>query len=294
MKINKKQIKRAMLGYTFLGPPIIGFFAFTLIPVIASLVLAFMEWDIIRPPVWVGFQNYIRLFHDKDFWYYIYNTVYFVLSLPLGLAFSLFLALLVNQKLKGISLFRTIYFFPVISSVVACALIWRWIYNGDYGLLNAFLKYIGIYNPPNWLRDVVWAKPALIIMGTWKGAGSSMLIYLAALQSIPEELYESANIDGATGWKKFWHITLPMLSFANFYLIITGIMGSFQVFSEPFMMTGGGPLGSTTTVVYAIYTNAFQQFRMGYASAISWFLFLVIFTTTLVQWNYGGGKKYYY
>jgi len=282
-----------LTGYTFLLPNITGFLIFTFLPVLASLVLAFCQWDIITKIKFVGVSNFVRLIQDKLFWKYFYNTVYFMLGIPIGMAVSLSLALLMNQKLRGIVFFRTIYFMPVVSSMVAVALLWRWIYNPDFGLLNSFLRMIGLRNPPQWLASTAWAKPAIMIMWIWKGAGYNMVLYLAALQGIPQQLYEAAEIDGANSWQSFWNITFPMLAPTNFFIVITGIIGGFQAFGELYVMTGGGPAGSTTTVVYYIYNNAFQWFKMGYASAISWFLFLIIFSITLLQWKYAGQKVEY-
>jgi len=294
----KKRIKRKKIltGYAFLLPNITGFMIFTLLPVAASLFLAFVDWDILTPPKFVFLDNFIKLIKDKDFWYYLYNTFFFMLGIPLGMAVSLAMAIALNQKLKGIVIFRTIYFLPVVSSMVATALVWRWIYNPDFGLLNAFLRWIGVINPPQWLASTFWAKPALIIMGLWNGAGYNMLLYLAALQGIPEDLYEAARIDGATKWQQFIHITWPMLSFVNFFMITMGIIGGFQAFGVQYVMTGGGPAGSTTTIVYYIYNNAFQWFKMGYASAIAWVLFAMMFTFTLLNWKLGqqAREKYYY
>jgi len=259
-----------------------------------SFILAFCEWDIITKIKFVGLSNFVRLIQDKLFWQYFYNTVYFMLGIPIGMAVSLILALLMNQKLRGIVFFRTIYFMPVVSSMVAVALLWRWIYNPDFGLLNSFLRMIGIHNPPQWLASTAWAKPAIMIMWIWKGAGYNMVLYLAALQGIPQQLYEAAEIDGASKWQSFWNVTFPMLTPTNFFIVITGIIGGFQAFGELYVMTGGGPAGSTTTVVYYIYNNAFQWFKMGYASAISWFLFLIIFSVTLLQWKYAGQKIEYF
>jgi len=216
-----------------------------------------------------------------------------MLGIPLSMAFSLFLAILVNQKLKGITIFRTIFFLPVISSMVAIALVWRWIYNPDFGLLNSFLRYF-LKQQPQWLSSTLWAKPALMFMGIWNGAGYSMLLYLAALQSIPEDLYEAARIDGASAWQQFRKITWPMLSFVNFFVIVMGVIGGFQAFGVQYVMTGGGPAGSTTTVVYYVYNNAFQWFKMGYASSIAWVLFIFIFGFTLLQWKYGKKAGEYY
>lgn len=287
MKTKKrKKLQDILPGYLFLTPNLVGFLIFTLIPVGASFILAFVEWDIIRPAKFVGLNNFITLFKDERFWYYLYNTVYFMFGIPLGMAVSLGLAILINQKLKGIIIFRTIYFLPVVSSMVAVSLLWRWIYNYDFGLLNNFLR-IFIINPPDWLGSTTWAKPALIIMGVWNGAGYNMLLYLAALQSIPEELYEAARIDGATAWQQFKKITWPMLSFVNFFIVVMGVIGGFQAFGVQYVMTGGGPAGSTTTIVYYIFNNAFVWFKMGYASSIAWVLFGLIFVFTLLQWKMG-------
>ncbi|MDD5066488.1 MAG: sugar ABC transporter permease [bacterium] len=293
-KLYKMQfLKDNLTAYAFLGPNILGFLTFTLLPVLASLVLAFAEWDILTAPKFVGFANFWTLLQDKLFWKYFSNTIYFMLGIPVGMAVSLILALLMNNKLKGIVIFRTVYFLPVVSSMIAVALLWRWIYNPDFGLLNSFLRWIGIINPPQWLSSKIWAKPAIMIMWVWKGAGYNMLLYLAALQGIPQQLYEAASIDGASAWQRFWHITLPMLGPTNFFIVIMGIIGGFQTFGEIYVMTGGGPAGSTTTIVYYIYNNAFQWFKMGYASSIAWFLFIIIFIATLLQWKYAGQKVEY-
>lgn len=291
--LRKRVIKEHLTAFGFLTPNIFGFMLFTLLPVLASFILAFSQWDILTPPKFAGFRNFIDLFGDKLFWKYFLNTLFFMLGIPFSMAVSLSLALLMNNKIKGIVVFRTIYFLPVVSSMVAVALLWRWIYNPDFGLLNSFLRMLGFKNPPQWLSSTVWAKPAIMIMWVWKGAGYNMLLYLAALQGIPFQLYEAASIDGASSWQKFWHITFPMLGPTNFFIVIMGIIQGFQAFGEIYVMTGGGPAGSTTTIVYYIYNNAFQWFKMGYASAIAWFLFLIIFIATLIQWRYAGSKVEY-
>jgi len=293
MKINKKTAHSLFVGYGFLGPNIVGFLIFTLIPVGVSLFLAFVQWDILTPVKFVGLHNFIAIFKDRDFGYYLLNTGIFMIGIPINMAVSLALAILVNQKLKGIVFFRTVYFLPVISSMVAIALLWRWIYNPDFGLLNSFLR-IFLTNPPSWLSSTFWAKPAVIIMSVWQGAGYTMLLYLAALQGIPEELYEAARMDGASGWQQFYKITWPMLSFVNFFIVIMGVIGGLQAFGVQYVMTGGGPAGSTTTIVYYIYNNAFQWFKMGYASAIAWVLFALVFGFTLLQWQLGKKSGKYY
>jgi len=282
---KSKTLNRIITGYAFLGPNIIGFCIFTFFPVIASFMLAFTEWDILTPIKFVGLNNFIRLVQDRDFWYYLYNTLFFMLAIPINMCVSLAMAMLLNQKLKGIVIFRTIYFMPVVSSMVAVALVWRWIYNSDFGLLNSFLHWIGIKTPPQWLSSTIWSKPALMIVSIWQGTGYNMLLYLAALQGIPQELYEAASIDGASWWDSFKNVTWPMLSFVNFFIIITSIISGFQAFGVQYVMTEGGPAGSTTTIVYYIYNNAFQWFKMGYASSIAWVLFIMMFGVTLIQWK---------
>lgn len=280
-------------GMAFLAPNITGFLVFTLIPVFASFMLAFCQWDIINPAKFVGLGNFLQLLVDKDFWRYFYNTLFFMLGIPLGMAASLGLALLISKPLRGVTFFRTVFFLPVVCSMVAVALLWRWIYNPDFGLLNSFLKALGVTNPPQWLSSTFWAKPAIMLMGVWQGAGYNMLLYLAALQGIPRTYYEAAEIDGASKTQQFFHITWPLLGPTNFFMVIMGVIGGFQTFGQIFVMTQGGPAGSTTTIVYYIYNNAFQWFKMGYASAIAWFLFLMMFLVTVLQWRYAGEKVTY-
>ncbi len=285
-----KRVLDVINGYLFLLPNISGFLSFTFVPILFSFGLSFTQWEILTPPRFVGIENFIALMKDHYFWFYFKNTLIFMLEVPIGMAVSLGLALAMNQQLKGIVIFRTIYFLPVVSNLVAVAMVWRWIYNPDFGLLNAFLKSIGILHPPNWLSSPAWAKPAIIIMDVWKGAGYNMLLYLAALQGIPQTLYEAAEVDGANSWHKFWYITLPMLAPTNFFIFVMGIIGGFQAFGAQYVMTQGGPAGSTTTIVYYIFLNAFQWFKMGYASAIAWFLFLLMFLVTVLQFRFAGER----
>ncbi|MFN4245272.1 MAG: carbohydrate ABC transporter permease [Brevinematia bacterium] len=235
----------------------------------------------------IGLDNFKRLFtRDKDFWRYFLNTIIFMTEIPLGMAFAIILALALNQKLKGIALFRTLYFLPYISNLVAVAMLWRWIYN-DQGLLNELLKSIGVINPPSWLGDGNWAKVAIIVMDVWKNVGYTMLVYLASLQQIPSFLYEAADIDGANEIQKFAYITWPMLAPTNFFIIIIGVINGFQAFGSQYVLTGGGPAGATKTIVYYIYNNAFQWFQMGYAATLSVFLFFVMMIFTIIQWRLG-------
>ncbi len=297
-----KKTREAFVGYTFLLPNLGGFLLFTLIPVIASFALAFFDYNLYQPQLskFVGLDNFITLFTDKDFYYYCYNTIFMMLAIPISLFGSLGLAVLLNRKLKGIVFYRTAYFLPTISSGVAIFVLWRWIYNTDIGLFNTALRNLGDLihlnlSGPAWLTDEKWAKPALVIMGIWQTVGGhNMILYLAALQGVPKALYEAAEIDGATRWQQFWHITWPMISPTTFFIMIMSIIGGFQSgFDSAFIMTGGGPNNSTKTIMYYIYDNAFSWNNMGYAAALSWILFVVIFVFTLINWRAGGKRVHY-
>ena len=262
----------------------------------------------IRHTARVAFGAYWRP-NDSQFWQYFGNTVYLMMGIPLGMFISLMLALVMNQKLKGIVVFRTIFFLPNFTAGVAICLLWKWLYNADYGLINnlihgvtSFLNDIFqflfgwmtsasiVWSGPDWLGDPAWSKPAFILMGLWSGAGGmNMILYLAALQNINPELYEAAEIDGAGKLSKFRNITWPLISPTTFFITIMSVIGGFQGgFQAAFIMTQGGPAGSTTTMSYYIYNNAFEFYRMGYAAAIAWVLFLCVFSVTLVNWRYGG------
>lgn len=283
---HKIKTKYDYSGYLFILPNMLGFLAFVLLPVLFSLVLAFYRWNILTSPVFVGVKNFTTLFQDRHFWFYLWNTVFFMLNIPFGMAFSLFLAILINRTIKGISGFRLMYFLPYITPAIAAAIVWRLLYHTDFGLINQFLRVIGIHNVPSWLGNPQLAKPAIILTNIWHGSGQRMVLYLAALQGIPQSYYEAAEIDGANGWQQFWHITLPQLAFINFFIVIMGVINGFRAFGIQYVMTEGGPAGSTTTIVYYIYNNAFRWFKMGYASALSWVLFLLMFGFTLLQWRY--------
>lgn len=273
--------KEALDCYIFMSPAILGLLLFTLGPILASAYFSFTKYDILDSPEWIGFANYTKLFSDPFFWHSIKITLtYAVVSVPLGLVVSLALAMLLNQNLKGIFIIRTIYYLPVVISGVAVSLLWRWIFNPDFGLLNWFLGWFSI-NGPNWLFSEEWALRAVILMSLWS-VGGSMLIYLAGLQGIPTELYDAAEIDGANGWRKFLNVTIPMLSPVIFFNLIMGVIGSLQIFTEGYVMTSGGPNNATLFSVLYLYRNAFDYLQMGYASAMAWVLFIIILTFTLL------------
>jgi multiple sugar transport system permease protein len=296
----KDSTREGIAGYLFLTPNLLGFILFTSIPVLASLVLSFCHWDLLSPPVFAGFQNFIDLAQDTHFWYYCYNTLFLMIGIPLGMFGSLMVALAMNQKLKGIVFFRTTFFLPSICVPIAIFMLWRILYNSDFGLFNTLIMKFGelIHIPlqgPQWLTDERWAKPALILMGLWQGIGGpNMILYLAALQGVPKDFYEAAEIDGASGWQKFWSVTWPMISPTTFFILIMSVIGGFQAgFDAAFVMTGGGPSGSTTTIMYYIYNNGFQWFKMGYSAAIAWFLFIIIFVVTFLKWRFLGKSVNY-
>jgi multiple sugar transport system permease protein len=291
-----RRTRKAIAGYLFILPNYAGFLTFVLVPIVASFILTFYDWEIISPARLVGFLNYINLMKDGNFWYYVYNTVFLMINIPLGMVLSLCMALLFNQKLRGIVIFRNVYYLPTVTSAVAIAIVWLWLYDPVYGLFNNILMNFGIRRPPDWLGSVALAKPAIMVMGLWASLGGfNTIVYLAALQGIPLSLYEAADIDGATGWQKLRYITIPLLAPATFFILVMGIIEGFQGgFLQAYLMTGGGPLGSTTTISYYIFNNAFVWLRMGYAATISWFLFFVIFVFTLINWRSGGRVVSYY
>jgi multiple sugar transport system permease protein len=278
-------------AWFFLAPALLLIFVFFFLPVAASLVLSVTDFDIYgiantSNTRFIGFQNYVKLLHTPDFWNALKNTFYFAfVGGPLTIAVSLGAALLLNSKLvrfKGF--FRTLYFTPFVTTLVAVAIVWRYLYHTRYGLFNYGLGKIGL-GPIDWLGDPHWAMPAIILMAVWKSFGYNMLIFIAGLQAIPDELYDAAQIDGATPWRQFWAITLPMLAPTLVFISVITMIGYFQLFAEPYVMTQGGPLRSTTSVVLLMYEEGFRWWRMGYAAAIAFVLFIVILIATLLQFR---------
>jgi len=271
-------------GLLFASPYIVGFMIFILYPLGASLYYSFCQYNVIMPPAWVGLQNFHELFfQDPLFWKALYNTLYFaVFSVPLALAFSLSLALLLNQKLRGMAVYRTLFFLPSIVPIVASSVLWLWVLNPESGLINGMLRQFLGMEGPGWIADEHWAKPSLVIMSLW-AVGGAMVIFLAGLADVPQTLYEVADIDGAGRWAKFRHVTLPMLTPTILFNLIMGLIGAFQYFTQVYVMTGGkgGPIDSTMFYALYLYRNSFYYLRMGYASAMAWLLFLVILAATL-------------
>ena len=272
-------------GYVFVLPSFAHLLLFFLIPLGFSLWLSFHDWRglVTRDIPFVGLDNYRFMLEDARWWRAVRNTLaYTFLSVPLGMAVSLAIAIVMNQPLRGVYLFRAMFFLPVVTSWVAVSIVWLWVLDGNIGLLNYALSLIGIEGP-RWLENPQTALLALVLIATWKGAGFQMIIWLAGLQGVPSVLYEAAVVDGATRWQRFRYVTLPMLAPTTFFLLITGVIGSFQVFTPVFVMTQGGPRGSTDVAVYRIYERAFVSFDFGYASALAWVLFAFIFVATLIQ-----------
>jgi multiple sugar transport system permease protein len=282
----RHRIWRERSAYLFLAPGILIFSVFTLAALIFAFYLTFHRWSIIEPAKpFVGLTNYRDMMHDERFAQSVVNTVYFTgASIPLTMAIGLGLAVLLNLPIHGRGLFRTAYYLPVVTPFIVSALLWKWLYNGDYGLFNFYLLKAHLIDEPLlWLSSENLAMPAVILMSVWTGVGFSMVVYLAGLQSIPAELYESAMIDGAGPWQRLRHITVPMLRPTTLFLLVIGIIGSLQVFTQIFVMTSGGPVNKTTTMVYYMYLWAFKYYDMGYASTLAFALFVMLLAFTAFQ-----------
>jgi multiple sugar transport system permease protein len=284
--------QEALAGYLAILPWFLGFLFFSLGPIIASFILMFMKWEVITPAEWSGLANFQRMFSDPLVLTSLWNTFFYtILAVPLNLAAALFASLLLNVSVRGTNVYRALIYLPSQMPIVATAILWFFIFSPTYGLANGILGWFGIA-PQKWLWDVNLVKPSLVLMAIW-AFGNAMIIFLAGLQGIPEALYEAARMDGANSWRLFRHITLPMLSPTIFFNLIIGIIGSFQVFTNVFIMTNGGPGSASLMLVLYIYRNAFQNFRMGYASLLAWVLFLIVLLMTLVQFRISRTWVYY-
>ena len=284
--------RRTIVGYIFIAPFMLGFILWFLIPALTSVWMSFQNWNMITPAKFIGLDNFKKIATDKLFWQALkVTTVYTAVSVPLSLVVAFFLALLMNVKVRGISVFRTLYYMPGIVPAVANAILWAWILNSDFGLLNAFLHIFGI---PRilWLQDPEWALPALILMSLWS-LGGAMVIFLAGLQGIPNEFYEAAEIDGAGWWAKLRNVTLPLMSPVIFFNLIMGLIGTFQIFTAGYLITNGGPQNATLFYVLYLYRNGFQYFQMGYAAALAWVLTFIIMGLTVFVFKGLGGRVYY-
>lgn len=263
----------------------LGLIIFTLVPVIIALAFSFTEYNVLTSPRWIGLRNYLTLLTDRDFKQSLINTLLYAIgTIPPKIFISLFFAILLNQRMKGIAFFRACYYAPEVTSMVAVSIVWLYMYNPQVGLFNIILEKFGIPHQA-WLLNPKLALPSLMLLGIWKNLGVNMVIYLAGLQGIPSTYVEAAKMDGASGWQIFWKITWPLLSHATFFIFITNMIGTIQVFDQVYVMTNGGPANATTTAVHQIYLQAFQQFHMGYASAMAFVLACIIFVLTLVNFR---------
>lgn len=315
------KLQQLLQAMPFVLPNLLGFLVFTTWPILFSLAMAFSNWNLQHstPFRWIGFENFTILFADKDFWIYFVNTVYFLLGMPVAIAGSLALAVLLSQKIKGVVIFRTLYYLPSFTAGVALMILWKALYNPDFGPINSAINgvadflHLGI-KAPQWLLSTqnilglevekvavagkqfgLGARDAIMIMGIWTAiGGSNMLLYLAALTNVPPELTEAAELDGASKWQVFVNVTWPQLAPTTFFIVVMSFIGGLQGgFEQARVMTGGGPAGTTTTLSYYIYTKAFEEFQMGYASAVAWVLFAIIFAVTVVNWKFGNKEVAY-
>lgn len=278
-RLEKRNLRNGLL---FAAPYLLGFVLFMLYPIAMSVYYSFCQYNVIAKPIWIGLENFRELVADSDFAIALYNTLYFTLfSVPLSLIFSIALALLLNQKVKGMSVYRTLFFLPTIVPVVASAVLWLWVLTPDGGLINGILLQVFGVRGPGWIADPAWSKPSLILMSLWT-VGTAMVIFLAGLAEVPQELYEVANIDGAGPWGKFRNVTLPMITPTILFNLVMGLIGAFQYFTQVYIMTGGTGSPAKSTLFYALYLyrTSFNYLKMGYASAMAWMLFLVILAAT--------------
>ena len=278
-------------GLAFVSPWLVGFLGFTAIPLILVAYYSLCEYPLTKPPVYIGLANYRELFADSIYWQTVRNTAYYaVLVLPLSLVVALSVAMLLNAKIRGLALFRTAYYLPVITPLVVAAIIWSWLYQADTGMLNYYLIQLGVIDEPvRWLGNRATAMPAVIAMNTWKGIGFNMIVFLAGLQAVPQEFYEAADVDGAGWWQKFRRITVPLIAPTTFFLLVINTVGAMKAFTQVFVMTQGGPPGpggATTTIVYWIYQQAFVYFKMGYASALAYTTFFLLFAVSFMQFRW--------
>jgi multiple sugar transport system permease protein len=290
-RMTRRERRALWLGLAFVSPWLFGFLVFTAYPVVASLYFSFTDYNVVSSPRFIGLRNYLDLWRDPLFGTSLYNTLYLAaIGIPLALFLSLVIAMLLNTRIAFQGAFRTIYFLPSVVPAVAVALLWRWFLNPDFGPVNQALEAVGIPGP-GWLADPAWSKPALVLASLW-GVGGSMVIYLAGLQNVPVQLYEAADLDGASRWQRVRFITLPMLSPVILFNLIMGIITSFQAFTNIYIMTGGGPSNSTMVYALYLYQNAFQFFKMGYASAMAWVLMVITAAALVVIFRTSGWVYY--
>ena len=277
--------RNIIAGYAFLLPNLLGVLAFSLFPIATTIYLTFHEWNLSETPAFNGLQNFVLMAQDSLFWKTLGNTFYYTfVAVPVAVFLAFWLALLLDRKMRGVLSFRVIYFLPHVTLTVAASIIWAWIFQAEFGLINWALSKINV-DGPYWLTDSRWAMISIIIMSNWKGIGYAMLIFLAGLQGIPSELLDAATVDGANGWRRLRHVKVPLLTPTIFFILTTSFIGAFQAFDQFMIMTQGGPAFATTPLVLYIYRNGFAYFKMGYATSMATILFLCILAITLFQWS---------
>ncbi|PZG05965.1 sugar ABC transporter permease [Nonomuraea aridisoli] len=276
-----------------MGPSLFGVVGFLLLPMVIVLVLSLFDWELLSAPEFVGLDNYRRLASDGQTWHSLWVTVaYVLLCIPLQTALALAVAMLLNQRVKGVRFLRSLFVVPWMATPIVLGLIWNWIFDPRDGALNSALALVGVTGP-DWLSDATWALPAVALVSVWQHTGYNMLFFLAGLQGIPQELHDAAATDGATPAQRFWRVTLPLLNPTMFFVTVTNMIGAFQVFDTVYAMTAGGPSGSTEVINFRIFETAFKQFDFGYASTLSMLLFLIIFLVTLAQVRFFGKRTTY-
>jgi multiple sugar transport system permease protein len=297
LSLNVRKLRSLLIGLAFISPAMIGVLAFAAWPIVQSLYYSFTDYNVLQPPIFIGLENYRDLLNDRVYGIALRNTLYMVfIGLPIHLVFDFLMALLLATQIRGLSIYRTIFYLPSITPVVASTIVWLWLFNGQYGILNVFLEWLG-FQRIGWLTDPRFTKPSLIFMGLWFG-GNTILIYLAGLRDVPISLLEAAELDGANALRKTWHVTLPMMSPVIFYTIIINVIGYFQYFTEAWVLTAtrdgsaGGPLNSMLFYAMYLYQSAFQLFKMGYASAQAWILFAIVLLATVVLFRTSGWVYY--
>lgn len=281
---------RAVAAHLFVLPGIVFFLFWYIYPIGSAIWMSFHEWDIVTPPRWVGLSNFLTLMRDEQFYKSLARTGYYMLGMPINISLALLLAVIMNSRLPAKGLFRTIYFLPVVTSSLVTAIVWKWVYDPNFGLIAGITRKLGLGAIP-WLTSTKWAMPALIIYGIWGGVGFVMVLFLAGLQAIPTEYYEAASIDGAGRWRQFVHITLPLLRPVMLFVLITQMIGAAQMFTPAYAMTQGGPVGATRVLSLYIYENGFRYFKMGYASAIALLFFIIVLIVALIQLRLLGQRQ---
>ncbi len=294
LSLSGMRRREERLAWLFIAPAILGVLIFQMYPTLFSFYISFTRWNLLSPPKWIGLANYKELFTtDRFFFNTMVNTAtYTFWTVIAGLLLGIFFAVMLNQDIRGKYLYRAIYFVPVVAPTVAVALLWQWLYQPNFGIFNALLRMVGITGP-NWLGNTTWAMRSIIFEAVWAGLGFNILIYLAGLQGIPQEYYEAAQIDGANAFQNFFYITVPLISPTTFFLLVTGVIGGFQVFDIPFVMTGGGPANATQMVVMYLYNNAFVIQKMGLAAAVAFMVFVAIILLTVINFRISRRWVYY-